>query len=190
VLAQEVGDMPTPKGPCPERTEPHVLENPRAAVQRTALGLAYCILEEGPPGLLVPGPKDTVRVNYSGWNEEGKLFDSSAEHGSPIEFPLSGVIRGWSEGLRLMTPGDKARLWIPGNLAYGRRAPGEPEGSPPKGTLIFEVELLDVTVRVPPDPSEENQPYLNKKPAAKPESENGSHPKLAPRTSKPPGSPR
>jgi peptidylprolyl isomerase len=145
--------MPAPQGPCPERTEPNVLRNPRASVQRTALGLAYCILHEGPPGLPVPGPKDTVRVNYSGWNEEGKLFDSTSEHGgTPIEFPLTSVIRGWSEGLRLMTPGDQARLWIPGNLAYGRREPGEPAGDPPKGTLIFDVELIDVTVRVPADP--------------------------------------
>jgi hypothetical protein len=187
ILAEELGDMPTPKGPCPERTEPNVLTNPRATVQRTALGLAYCILSEGPPGEQVPGPRDTVRVNYSGWNEEGKLFDSSEQHGSPIEFPLNGVIRGWSEGLRLMTPGDKARLWIPGNLAYGRKEPGESEGTPPKGTLIFEVELLEVTVRAAPDPSDENQPYQNKKPKAQPETETG-RPKLQPRSPQVPGS--
>jgi FKBP-type peptidyl-prolyl cis-trans isomerase len=142
VLAQELGEAPAPTGPCPERTEPHVLQNPRAAVHRTALGLAYCMLEEGPPGV-VPGATDTVKVNYSGWTEEGELFDSSVERG-PADLPLNGVIRGWGEGLRLMTPGDKARLWIPGNLGYGQRVPGEAAGTPPRGTLIFDVELLSI----------------------------------------------
>ena len=144
VMAQELGEQPAPQGPCPERTAPHVLENPRAAVRRTGLGLAYCMLQEGPPGETVPGATDTVKVNYSGWTEEGELFDSSLDRGAPADFPLNGVIRGWGEGLRLMTPGDKARFWIPGNLGYGRREPGAPAGSPPKGTLIFDVELVGI----------------------------------------------
>jgi hypothetical protein len=144
ILAQELGELPAPKGPCPERGEPNVLDNPRATVQRTALGLAYCILQEGPPGT-VPGASDTVRVHYTGWTVEGTMFDSSVERGEPLDLPLNGVIRGWTEGLRLMTPGDKARLWIPGNLGYGRREPGEAAGTPPKGTLIFDIELLSVT---------------------------------------------
>jgi peptidylprolyl isomerase len=153
VMAQELGEQPAPEGPCPERTEPHVLENPRAAVHRTALGLAYCILEEGPPGDQVPEQADTVKVNYSGWTEEGELFDSSLDRGAPADFPLNGVIRGWGEGLRLMTPGDKARFWIPANLGYGRREPGQPAGSPPKGTLIFDVELISID-RAPPKEKE------------------------------------
>jgi len=144
VLAQELGEAPAPQGPCPERNIPNVLDDPRASVQRTALGLAYCILQEGPPGT-VPGAEDTVRVHYTGWTIDGEMFDSSVERGQPLEFPLNGVIRGWTEGLRLMTPGDKARLWIPGNLGYGRREPGEAAGAPPKGTLIFDVELIAVT---------------------------------------------
>ena len=151
VLAQELGEAPAPQGPCPERNVPNVLVDPRAPVQRTALGLAYCILHEGPPGT-VPGAEDTVRVHYTGWTIDGEMFDSSIERGEPIEFPLNGVIRGWTEGLRLMTPGDKARLWIPGNLAYGHREAGEAAGSPPKGTLIFDVELIDVTRAAPAEP--------------------------------------
>jgi len=143
ILAQELGELPTPKGPCPERGEANVLENPRATVQRTALGLAYCMLQEGPPGV-VPGANDTVRVHYTGWTVDGEMFDSSVQRGEPLELPLNGVIRGWTEGLRLMTPGDKARLWIPGNLGYGRREAGEEAGTPPKGTLIFDIELLSV----------------------------------------------
>jgi FKBP-type peptidyl-prolyl cis-trans isomerase len=153
VMAQELGEQPAPNGPCPERTEQHVLENPRAAVRRTALGLAYCMLEEGPPGNTVPESTDTVKVNYSGWTEEGELFDSSIDRGTPADFPLNAVIRGWGEGLRLMTPGDKARFWIPGNLGYGRREAGQPAGSPPKGTLIFDVELVSID-RAPPKEKE------------------------------------
>jgi peptidylprolyl isomerase len=167
ILAQELGEAPAPEGPCPERSEPNVLENPRAAVHRTALGLAYCILQEGPPGV-VPGAKDTVKVHYTGWTIDGDMFDSSVQRGEPLELPLSGVIRGWTEGLRLMTPGDKARLWIPGNLAYGRREPGEAAGTPPKGTLIFDIELLGVTREEPPEDvpkeaaqSDENRRRLN-----------------------------
>jgi peptidylprolyl isomerase len=153
VMAQELGEQPAPEGPCPERTEQHVLTNPRAAVHRTALGLAYCMLQEGPPGNTVPESSDTVKVNYQGWTEEGELFDSSLDRGAPADFPLNAVIRGWGEGLRLMTPGDKARLWIPGNLGYGRREAGEPAGSPPKGTLIFDVELISID-RAPPKEKE------------------------------------
>lgn len=172
VLAQELGDVPAPAGPCPEHTQPHVLENPRAAVHRTGIGLAYCVLVEGPPGV-VPGATDTVKVHYTGWTEEGEMFDSSVERGQPIEMALNQVIRGWGEGLRLMTPGDKARLWIPGSLGYGRREPGAPAGTPPKGTLIFDVELLDVQ-RAPPAPSAGGEP-----PAGNAESDG--RPTLAPR---------
>jgi FKBP-type peptidyl-prolyl cis-trans isomerase len=169
VMAQELGEQPAPQGPCPERTEAHVLENPRAAVRRTALGLAYCMLQEGPPGV-VPGATDTVKVHYSGWTEEGEMFDSSVERGEPVDLPLTGVIRGWGEGLRLMTPGDKARLWIPGNLGYGRRSPGAAAGTPPKGTLIFDVELISIEREAPAhtasaegapkDPEEDSKPRL------------------------------
>jgi FKBP-type peptidyl-prolyl cis-trans isomerase len=150
VMAQELGEQPAPEGPCPERTVPHVLDNPHAAVHRTALGLAYCMLHEGPAdGGVVPGPADVVKVHYSGWTEEGEMFDSSVERGEPVDLPLNAVIRGWGEGLRLMTPGDKARLWVPGNLGYGRRSPGAVAGTPPKGTLIFDVELLSIDRAAP-----------------------------------------
>jgi peptidylprolyl isomerase len=173
VLQQELGEMPAPKGPCPERTQPNVLTDPRAPVQRTALGLAYCLLHEGPPGQ-VPGSEDTVRVHYSGWNAEGELFDSSVERGQPLDLPLNGVIRGWTEGLRLMTPGDKARLWIPGNLGYGRQEPGSPPGTPPKGTLVFDIELIDVVRSAAAEPPPASEP-------ASPAPESDSRPTLAPR---------
>jgi hypothetical protein len=168
ILKQELGELPAPQGPCPERTQPNVLGNPRAPVQRTALGLAYCMLKEGPPGNKVPSTEDTVRVLYTGWTEEGKMFDSAVESDKPLDVPLNAVIRGWTEGLRLMTPGDKARLWIAGNLGYGRRAPGEDAGTPPKGTLIFDIELLDVlrasAPAAPPPPEAEARPGLAPRP--------------------------
>ena len=175
VLAQELGEAPAPEGPCPEHTEPRVLSNPRAAVHRTALGLAYCMLQEGPPGT-VPGAEDVVKVHYTGWTEEGEMFDSSEGKGA-VDLPLTAVIRGWSEGLKLMTPGDKARLWIPGNLGYGHREPGAPAGTPPRGTLIFDVELVSID-RAPeaPAPSAEAE---GEKPAADDLDE--SKPRLTPR---------
>lgn len=170
ILAQELGEIPTPQGPCPGRTEPNVLENPRATVQRTALGLAYCFLKEGPPGV-VPGAEDTVRVHYTGWTIEGQMFDSSHDRGEPLDLPLNGVIRGWTEGLRLMTPGDQARLWIPGHLGYGHREPGQDAGKPPKGTLIFDIELIDV-IRQPPVETSDPKPAT---------ADDDSRPRLAPR---------
>jgi hypothetical protein len=150
VFLQEAGELPAPTGPCPERAEAGVLENPRAAVQRTAFGLAYCMLEEGPEGKRAPLPTDAVRVRYTGWTLEGEVFDSVVAPSEPLELHLNNVIRGWAEGLVRMTPGDKARLWIPGKLGYGPRAPGAEAGSPPKGTLIFEVELVEVIPGPPP----------------------------------------
>jgi FKBP-type peptidyl-prolyl cis-trans isomerase len=174
ILAQELGEVPAPQGPCPERNEANVLDNPRATVQRTALGLAYCILQEGPPGV-VPGASDTVRVHYTGWTIDGEMFDSSVERGEPLELPLNGVIRGWTEGLRVMTPGDKARLWIPGNLGYGRREAGEAAGKPPKGTLIFDIELISVTREADPEGPPQEQTST---------ADDDSRPKLNPRLPK------
>jgi FKBP-type peptidyl-prolyl isomerase-like protein len=185
ILAQELGDMPAPQGPCPERNEPNVLDNPRAAVQRTALGLAYCILQEGPPGNAVPGASDTVKVHYTGWTIDGDMFDSSVERGEPIDLPLNGVIRGWTEGLRVMTPGDKARLWIPGNLGYGRREPGEAAGTPPKGTLIFDIELLGITREAKPE-----EPGTASEATATDDSRPALNPRLPPPKPKPQKRPR
>ncbi len=107
---------------------------------RTASGLAYVTLTKG-SGKVHPFLTDRVRVHYSGWTTDGKLFDSSVVRGEPAEFPLNGVIRGWTEGLRLMVVGDKTRFWIPGELAYGN-APSRP--GVPAGTLVFDIELLEI----------------------------------------------
>src|SRR6266849_3967399 len=103
-------------------------------------GLQYKILTQG------TGPKptasDSVVCNYRGTLINGTEFDSSYKRGQPATFPVSGVIKGWTEALQLMPVGSKWQLFIPSDLAYGERAPG-PEIAP-DSTLIFEVELLSI----------------------------------------------
>lgn len=102
-------------------------------------GLQYKIVTTG------TGPKptssQTVKVNYEGTLIDGTIFDSSYKRGEPIEFPVTGVISGWVEGLQLMTVGSTWMLYIPSDLAYGSRGAGGAIG--PDETLIFKVELLD-----------------------------------------------
>lgn len=111
----------------------------KQGVKTTASGLQYKITKEGTGKS--PKPTDTVRVHYKGTFLDGKQFDSSYDRGQPAEFPLNGVIPGWTEGLQLLKEGGKATLWIPGNLAYGPKGRGE---IPPSATLVFDVELLEV----------------------------------------------
>ncbi len=108
-------------------------------VQTTASGLQYKITKQGDGEK--PGPEDTVVVHYKGTFVDGQQFDSSYDRGRPAEFPLNGVIPGWTEGLQLLNEGGKAELYIPGDLAYGPKGRGE---IPPSATLLFEVELLEV----------------------------------------------
>ena len=119
---------------------PEDVEAPPKEAKRTASGLAYRFLKHG-SGKAHPTSDSTVQVHYSGWTPDGKLFDSSVTRGQPATFPLDGVIKGWTEGLQLMVVGDKARFWIPGNLAYGDK-PTRP--GTPAGTLVFDVELLSI----------------------------------------------
>jgi peptidylprolyl isomerase len=111
---------------------------PPADAKKTASGLAYRVLTKG-TGKDHPGPTSRVKVHYSGWTKDGKMFDSSVTRGEPTSFGLNQVIPGWTEGLQLMVKGEKARFWIPGKLAYG----DEPKPHGPYGQLTFDVELLD-----------------------------------------------
>ena len=90
-----------------------------------------------------PQPGQTISVNYVGWLQNGKEFDSSYKRGTPAQFKVGvgGLIKGWDEGLLTMKKGGKRKLIIPGDLAYGPR--GKP-GIPPNETLTFEIELLDI----------------------------------------------
>jgi len=123
-----------------EEGEAYLSENGRRSeVSITASGLQYEVLSEGTGNK--PDPWDTVRVHYEGTLIDGTIFDSSYSRGSPVEFPLNGVIPGWSEGVQLMNEGSTYRLVIPSNLAYG---PGGTGPIPPNSTLIFKIELLSI----------------------------------------------
>jgi FKBP-type peptidyl-prolyl cis-trans isomerase len=124
-----------------EKGQAFLAENAtKPGVQQTASGLQYIIEKAGEGN--APKPTDTVKVNYRGTLIDGTEFDSSYKRNEPIEFPLNAVIKGWTEGLQLIKPGGKIKLFIPSNLAYGPRGAGGVIG--PDETLIFEVELLDV----------------------------------------------
>ena len=115
----------------------------RKGVTTTASGLQYEVIQKAKNKKAPhPGATDTVRVHYEGKLLDGTVFDSSYERGEPIEFPLTGVIKGWTEGLQLMPVGSKYRFYIPYALGYGERGAGEQ--IPPYSTLIFTVELLEV----------------------------------------------
>ena len=82
-------------------------------------------------------PGRVVRVHYTGWTTDGKMFDSSVARGMPATFGLGDVIKGWTEGVQLMVQGEKTRFWIPQDLAYKGQ-------SPPYGMLVFDIELLEI----------------------------------------------
>ncbi|MFZ5786676.1 MAG: FKBP-type peptidyl-prolyl cis-trans isomerase [Acidobacteriota bacterium] len=108
--------------------------------KKTASGLIYFETQAGTGAQ--PTPQDTVKVHYKGTLIDGKEFDSSYKRGTPAEFPLSGVIKCWTEGVAMMKVGGKAKLVCPSEIAYGERGAG---GSiPPNAVLNFEVELLGI----------------------------------------------
>lgn len=108
-------------------------------VQTTASGLQYKILTEGSGAK--PKIDDIVVVNYKGTLIDGTEFDSSYKRNQPAEFPIRGVIPGWTEGLQLMKKGGKAMLYVPPELGYGDRARSQ---IPASSVLVFEVELVDM----------------------------------------------
>jgi FKBP-type peptidyl-prolyl cis-trans isomerase len=135
---------PAPPAPQDVPAPPDVAAPP-ADAQKTASGLAYKHLQEGTGAQ--PNEWDEVKVHYTGWTTDGKMFDTSAKRGQPATFPLNRVIPGWTEGVQLLKQGGKARLWIPEELAYKGR-PGAPQGM-----LVFDVELLEVIDRPEPPPA-------------------------------------
>ena len=120
-----------------------------ADAEKTASGLASKVLTPG-GGVEKPAEKDTVRVHYTGWTTDGHMFDSSVARNEPAVFPLDRVIKGWTEGLQLMSVGEKRHFWIPAELAYGTtpRRPGAPAGM-----LVFDVELLGI-LKAPTAPAD------------------------------------
>jgi peptidylprolyl isomerase len=122
---------------------------PPPDAEKTVSGLASKVLTPGKGG---DKPKiyDKVTVQYTGWTTDGKMFDSSVQRGNAATFDVKGVIPGWTEGLQLMTVGEKRRMWIPEVLAYKGR-PGSPQGM-----LVFDVELVSITKGEAPIPAPED----------------------------------
>lgn len=136
MLVFDVELLSIEKAPEPPEVPADVGAPPTDA-KKTSSGLAYKVLSAG-TGTAKPTADSTVKVHYSGWTTDGKMFDSSVTRGRPTSFPLKRVIPGWTEGLQLMVAGEKTRFWIPVDLAYKNR-PGKPAGM-----LVFDVELLEI----------------------------------------------
>lgn len=132
--AEEAHAAPAEPGAIPAPSDVGAVP---ADATRTESGLASRVLTPG-TGTTHPTAASRVRVHYTGWTTDGHMFDSSRTRGEPAEFPLSGVIAGWTEGVQLMVEGERRRFWIPENLAYQGR-PGAPAGM-----LVFDVELLRI----------------------------------------------
>jgi FKBP-type peptidyl-prolyl cis-trans isomerase len=118
---------------------PAELAPPKMA-RTTASGLAYRVLSPG-TGATHPSPSSRVHIRFSGWMKDGTLFASTASARTPAVFSMSDVILGWREGLVMMVPGEKARFWVPGKLAFGDKPR---RGGQPWGDLVYDVELVDV----------------------------------------------
>ena len=112
----------------------------RDEVTGTASGMQYEVLVAGEGDK--PVATSTVRTHYHGTLIDGTVFDSSVDRGEPAEFPVNGVIAGWTEALQMMAVGSKWRLYLPYQLAYGEQGAGGAIG--PYATLIFDVELIDI----------------------------------------------
>lgn len=112
----------------------------KTGIKVTDSGLQYEVITAGTGA--IPTATSKVKTHYHGTLINGTVFDSSVERGQPIDFPVNGVIAGWTEALQLMPVGSKWRLYIPHNLAYGERGAGA--SIAPYSALVFEVELLDI----------------------------------------------
>lgn len=136
VFDVELLDFQTPPAP-PE--PPQDLADPQGELDITASGIKSRVLKAG-DGSTYPKAASVVQVHYSGWMLDGSLFDSSLMRGEPTGFPLNRVIPGWTEALQLMSVGETRQMWIPAELAYGTNPPP----GYPRGTLMFEVQLLAI----------------------------------------------
>jgi peptidylprolyl isomerase len=142
LLCYEVEILQIDKKPAPPPPPPDVAKPPGDA-KKTALGTYYKVLKAGKGGAKPKSAQD-VRVIYTGWTTDGRMFDSSVMKGEPSLLSMKSVIKGWQDGLALMSVGDAYRFWIPFELAY-KDVPGRPQGM-----LVFDVELVEI--KPPPLP--------------------------------------
>lgn len=135
--ADESKDVPFPE---PPKGAGQIDNDAAKNFTETKTGLKYRILRKGEGA--APKATATVKVHYHGWLDNGKVFDSSYQRNESISFPLNQVIKGWTEGMQLVGTGGMIELQIPSALGYGDR--GAPPDIPPKATLHFLVELIEV----------------------------------------------
>jgi FKBP-type peptidyl-prolyl cis-trans isomerase len=139
LLCYEVEALQIVKAQHEAPPTPPDVAKPPDGVKKTAKGVFYRVLKAGSgKDPRHPASNDTVKVHYTGWTTDGRMFDSSDLRGEPATFNLQGVVAGWTDGIPVMTIGDRVRFWIPEELAY-KGAPGKP-----KGMLVFDVELLEI----------------------------------------------
>ncbi len=141
MMAKQEAEAKSQSSEARKKGEAFLAENKtKPGVKSTASGLQYIVITEGTGP--IPKAESTVSVHYTGTLLDGKKFDSSVDRGTPAEFPVGGVIKGWTEALQLMKVGSKWKLFIPTDLAYGDR--GAPGAIGPGEVLVFEVELLAI----------------------------------------------
>lgn len=137
MITSESKDVPFPELP---KGAGRIDKDAAKEFTETNSGLKYRILRQGAGA--APKASNTVRVHYHGWLDNGKVFDSSYRRNEDISFGLNQVIKGWTEGMQLVGAGGMIELQIPSDLGYGNR--GAPPDIPPKATLHFLVELIEV----------------------------------------------
>ncbi|MEO9802430.1 MAG: FKBP-type peptidyl-prolyl cis-trans isomerase [Reichenbachiella sp.] len=144
VIQKKIGELKAAAhGDAKEKGEAFLAVNAvKEGVTTLASGLQYEIIESGDAAGTKPELTSNVTTHYTGSLIDGKVFDSSVQRGEPATFPVNGVIAGWTEALQLMVPGDKWKLFIPFNLAYGERGAGA--DIPPFAALIFDIELISI----------------------------------------------
>jgi len=142
-LCYEVEVLQIDKAKAAPPPAPADVEKPPADAKKSPKGVFYKVLKAGKGGAK-PAATDTVRVNYTGWATNGRMFDSSVMDGEPSTMSLQSVIAGWTDGITLMSVGDTFRFWIPDTLAYK----GQPNR--PQGMLVFDVELVEVKAATKP----------------------------------------
>ena len=146
LLCYELEVLQVVKAPHEPPLAPTDVAKPPADAKKTAKGVFYRVLKAGKGDGKHPTATDTVKVHYTGWTTDGKMFDSSELRGAPATFGLGSVVAGWTDGLQVMTVGERTRFWIPEAMAY-KGAPGKPAGM-----LVFEVELLEILPAAAKDP--------------------------------------
>jgi FKBP-type peptidyl-prolyl cis-trans isomerase len=175
----ELAEIKKQKDPPPVPKD--VAAPPRDA-KKTAKGVFYKVLEPG-TGKVRPTADKIVRVHYTGWTTDGKMFDSSVVRDSPARFVLTNVIAGWTDGMQTMVVGETTRFWIPQELAYKGR-----EGSP-AGMLVFDVKLLEIIDPPKPPPMPDNHPSPQGGPQGAPQGgpQGAPKPQPPPQRQTPPG---